>query len=245
MRVLNDAIMGSSEHSEADMMALQPQPVPVSAEAIVTAGEFPSATTVWSTLPRHLPPSCPLDHVVTNLVNSRRPYDNIQEFQRRAFPSVQSLLNPTYEAIKSPVTSAIVKNIINVMTVPTLPEQIAILFVMSTVVRWQISPTQSNYDGMPQWLRPTPAQLIHPHSVWLDLFPWPMARERMCLEQKYQDQHHIMSRICNESISINWPHQPSDMMMTINGTDTILNPIFERHIRNLKNWTVGQRILEV
>ncbi|KAF2120375.1 hypothetical protein BDV96DRAFT_642202 [Lophiotrema nucula] len=184
-----------------------------------------------------------------NLINNRRQLEhvggNVQEIQRRAFPSVQSLLNPTYEAVRSPVMSTIVNNIIHVMTVPTLPEHIAILYVMSTVIRWQISPTKANYDSMPHWLRPTPSQLIHPHSIWLDIFTWPKARERMCREAKYQNQHHVLSRICNESISINWPHQPSDMIMKINVSDTILNSIFEGHIRNLKNWTVGKRILDV
>ncbi|KIW03533.1 uncharacterized protein PV09_05294 [Verruconis gallopava] len=205
---------------------------------------------VWQALPKHTPPTsptCALDIVMTNLIQNRRAYEasggNDQEFRKRAFPSIQSLLNPTYDAVKAPVTSTIVNNIIHVMTVPTLPEQIAILYVMSSVVRWQISPTEANYDKMPEWLRPTPSQLFTPHPPWIDMFIWPKARERLCRQEKYHSKHGLMSKLCNESLSINWPHQPSDMILQV-GDDTILNPIFERHIKKIENWTVSASVLE-
>jgi hypothetical protein len=73
----------------------------------------PTCTQVWSALPNLLPPNTPLDHVLTDLVNKRRACEegggNVQEFEKRQFPSVQSLLNPEQEQEKSPVTSAIVK----------------------------------------------------------------------------------------------------------------------------------------
>jgi hypothetical protein len=218
-------------------------------EPYVNVIQTPSDSGVWSTLPKNISPTCPLDHVLIDLVRCRRAYEptggNVQEFQKRAFPSVQSLLNPTDEAKKTPVTNIIVRDIIRVMTVPTLPEQIAILHVMSSVVRWQISPTESNYDSMPEWLRPMPSQLTTSHPAWADTFPWPKARERLCRYQQYHDQLPTISDICNESISINWPYEASDMIIQMNGADTILNPIFERHIKTLSNWTLGKRFLDV
>lgn len=229
---------------------------------------------VWSTLPPHLAATCLLDEVVINLLQSRRPLEssggNAQEFQRRTFPSVQSLLNPALSLASSlaeaeaeaasssspmtasspaastigPVTNTIVNKIIHVMTVPTLPEQIAILYVMSAVVRWLISPTESNYDSMPEWLRPTPSQLVEPHPPWIDLFVWPRGRERLCRQPRLHSQHALMSRLCNETISINWPHHPSDMILQTNGTEYVLNPIFDRHIKNIENWTVGKKVLQ-
>jgi hypothetical protein len=203
---------------------------------------------VWSTLPKHTPSTCDLDTVVINLIQQRRQLEstggNVSEFTRHAFPSIQSLLNPTYEPLASPVTSTIVKNIIHVMTVPTLPEQIAILYVMSKVIRWQISPTQANYFDLPEWLRPTPSQLIHTHPPWLDLFLWPKGREKMCREKKYHNEHELMAEICNATLSINWPHKPSDMIMQVSGRETVLHPMFEKHILDLGNWTVGKKILE-
>lgn len=143
------------------------------------------------------------------------------------------------------MTSTIVNDIIRVLTVPTLPEQIAMLYVMSSIIRWQISPTESNYDSMPEWLRPTLSQLTEPHPGWLDFVVWPKARERMCRQSKYHNRHSIMSKVCDESLSINWPHDPSDMILQVNGTEWVLNPIFDRHIKSIENWTVGRRISEV
>ncbi|KAF2428079.1 hypothetical protein EJ08DRAFT_328840 [Tothia fuscella] len=208
---------------------------------------------MWSRLPVHTSPLCPLDQVVADLVQARRPYElsggNIQEFQKRPFPSVQSLLNSENETEteKSPVTTLIVNKIINIMTVPTLPEQLAILWFMGSVIRWLISPTEANYNSMPEWLRPTPAQLECPHPIWMDLFLWPKAREKMCRSPEYHDKIDIMSGVSNESISINWPYQLSDMVMQVNGlgSEIVLTPAFERHMKDLKNWSVGPRMFEV
>ncbi|CAK7226382.1 hypothetical protein SBRCBS47491_006213 [Sporothrix bragantina] len=220
---------------------------------------------IWSTLPPHLPATCLLDEVVIEILLSRRPLEssggNNQEFQRRNFPSIQSLLNPVLSLATSlddtesdasssspsspgPVTNTIVNKIIHVMTVPTLPEQIAILYVMSSVIRWLISPTESNYDAMPEWLRPTPSQLVEPHPPWVDLFVWPRGREQLCRLPQYHTQNALMNRLCNETISINWPHHPSDMILQINGTEYVLNPIFDRHIKNINNWTIGKKVIE-
>ena len=208
----------------------------------------PLAPSSWTTLPKHIAPTCTIDHVVINLIATRRRLDNMAEFQRHDFPSVQSLLNPTSSTGASPVTSVIVKQIIHAMAVPTLPEQIAILYVMSTIIRWHISPTRANYASIPPWLRPTPAQLIYPHAPWLDLFVWPRGRDRFVQHPRYQHAHDAMARLCNASLSINWAHQPSDMFTSesrLDQSDIVLNPMFERHIRNLDNWTVGQSVLDV
>jgi len=215
---------------------------------VYNTNSFSTEGQVWSSLPKHTAPNCPLDYVLVNLVRVRRACEgaggNVQEFQKRKFPSVQSLLNPKREAERSPVTSAIVNNIIHIMTVPTLPEQIAILYVMSSLVRWQISPTEANYDSLPDWLRPTASQLFCPHPAWIDVFPWPKARERIARYTEYHDQNANFSKLCNASITINWPHHHADMLVQVSSTESILNPIFERHIRNLKNWALGQQFID-
>jgi hypothetical protein len=230
------------------------QPLSYSSSCDIVANpEPPLGNTVWSTLPRHTLPTCPLDQVVTELIQTRRPYEffggNVQEFQKHSFPSVQSLLNPEAEldAEERPVTNSIVTKIVQVMTVPTLPEQIAILYFMGSVIRWLISPTEANYNSMPEWLRPTPTQIARPHPVWVDLFVWPKARDRFCSSQKYHSQIGILSEISNTSLSINWPYQPSDMLMHINGpgSEIVLTPGFYQHIKDLNNWSVGPRMFEV
>lgn len=130
------------------------------------------------------------------------------------------------------------------MVMPNLPEQIATLYVMSSIVRWQISPTPENYDSLPQWLRPTAAQIVNAHPAWVNVFPWPRARERIARYPEYHNQIGRFQNICNATLSINWPYTAADMLVQISETDSILNPIFEKHIRDLNNWTVGQAFVD-
>ncbi|KAF2667485.1 hypothetical protein BT63DRAFT_426349 [Microthyrium microscopicum] len=239
-------VQGTAHDSTQDLR------IPSYCEVVVNPG-LSISSEIWSILPRHITPTCALDRVVTEIIQTRRTYEifrgNDLEFSNRPFPSVQSLLNPKdeMETQKSPVTSSIVNNIIQVMTVPTLPEQIAILFFMGSVIRWLVSPTPANYYSMPEWLRPTPSQLSCPHPVWIDLFIWPKARDRMSREPKYHGEIAIMTEVSNASLCVNWPFPLSDMLSHDNGPEAelVLNPTFERHIRDLKNWSVGPRMFEV
>ncbi|RMZ82117.1 hypothetical protein DV737_g2216, partial [Chaetothyriales sp. CBS 132003] len=42
-------------------------------------------------------------------------------------------------------------------------------------------PPQQQFDHLPDNLRPTRAQLTHPHHPLLDLLPWPSVREKLVL----------------------------------------------------------------
>lgn len=45
------------------------------------------------------------------------------------------------------------------------------------------------------------------------------------------------------TVSVNWPYDPMDAIQEVeNGM--ILNPIFEKHIRRLKNWNLSSRFEE-
>ena len=206
-------------------------------------------TPVWQYLPKHTTVStCSVDSVVMDLVSiaqaSREDSANEHESMRPVFPSIQSLLNPTYNAIKARVSKNIVDSIIGVVTTPTLPERIGFLYLIYGVVRWQVNPSEATYYSLPEWQRPLPSQLFVPHPPWVDMFIWPKGRERLCLEEKHHDKHADVVRICNRAISCNWPYRPSDMLLRV-GDNTILNPVFERHIRDLRNWTITEEIFTV
>ena len=68
---------------------------------------------------------------------------------------------------------------------------------------------------------------------------------------KYPFEH--FSEVYSSNVSISWPHNESDIVVdlsatqdraqatqAIHATQAMINPIFERHIRNLDNWTVGE-----
>jgi hypothetical protein len=43
---------------------------------------------------------------------------------------------------------------------------------MFLVMRWQIDPTQENYERLPDWMTPRPSQLFVPHPYWVNHLPW-------------------------------------------------------------------------
>lgn len=55
------------------------------------------------------------------------------------------------------------------------------------------------------------------------------------------------SDVYSSNVTVSWPHDESDIQIDLSGmyspghvTQAMVNPIFERHIRNLDNWTVGE-----
>lgn len=58
------------------------------------------------------------------------------------------------------------------------------------------------------------------------------------------------SEVYSSNVTISWPYNESDIVVDLSGTQdraqatqatqAVINPIFERHIRNLDNWTVGE-----
>ena len=46
-------------------------------------------------------------------------------------------------------------------------------------------------------------------------------------------------------MSVNWPYDPQDCLIaTSEKEDPIINPVFERHIRRLENWSVSPVLME-
>ena len=42
------------------------------------------------------------------------------------------------------------------------------------------------------------------------------------------------------TLSLNWPYEAADTLLSKEGTeDLFINPVFERHLRDLGNWSLG------
>lgn len=42
------------------------------------------------------------------------------------------------------------------------------------------------------------------------------------------------------TLSLNWPYEAHDTLLTVPGTDELsINPVFERHLLDISNWTLG------
>ena len=60
------------------------------------------------------------------------------------------------------------------------------------------------------------------------------------------------SRIHGGTLSVNWPHNPAEVLITQDDCrqgmggkkQVIINPNFEQHIRDLRNWSIDAKVAE-
>ncbi|OKL63901.1 hypothetical protein UA08_00847 [Talaromyces atroroseus] len=207
-----------------------------------TAGDYTQAHLVAI---RNIQPTCPLDSIFLDFLSHRRRELTTGSQQRLAYPSVSSLLNPVENSTHSYSISKVFSDILRTFPdISSLPEQVGTLYTMFQIMRWQIYPTQKNYDRIPDWLTPRPAQLFSPHPAWMDYILWPKVRDRLAYAHRdYPFENWFVPY--TRTISCNWPYEPTDCLLHNTESDElVINPVFERHIRELSNWTVGTEFAE-
>jgi hypothetical protein len=225
------------ENGRADHMDVLP---PHAGEVAAHAAHAAHAVPV-----RNSPASCPLDSILLSFLNERRQQalDGVSTptIVGPAYPSVSSLLNPTVNA--HPLSKVFTDILTRFPALDALPERVAVLYIMFLVMRWQISPTQENYDRLPDWVTPRPSQLFTPHPAWIDHLPWPQMRDKLVRcwnSDDYQFENFFLP--FTTTLSLNWPYEPTDTLLSSGeGPDgeLMINPVFERHLRRLDNWSLG------
>lgn len=113
--------------------------------------------------------------------------------------------------------------------------------------------TKSHTERLPEWILPSPSALFTPHPIWMDHVPWWVLSYhwRMTTHLTRAKARDVMYRNPSayanpdfslpytQSLSINWPYEPMDTVLEHAPGEYIINPVFERHLRNVDNWTVG------
>lgn len=192
---------------------------------------------------RNAPPTCPLDSILLDFLRERQQQaaDGVAtpKLVGPAYPSVASLLNP---AVESHPLSKVFTDILGTFPdLSTLPEKVAVLYVMFLIMRWQIAPTQENYDRLPDWVTPRPSQLFTPHPAWVDHLPFPYMRDKLVRDwalPEYAFENFFIP--FTTTLSLNWAYEPTDVLLASpEHDDLLINPIFERHLRKLDNWSLG------
>lgn len=194
---------------------------------------------------RNSPPTCPLDSLLLDFLHSRQVQaaDGVAtpKLVGPAYPSVSSLLNPAKSAQSHPLSKVFTDILATFPDLSTLPEKVAVLYIMFLIMRWQISPTQENYDRLPDWVTPRPSQLFTSHPAWIDHLPFPKMRDR--LVRDYNPRDYLFDKWFipfTTTISLNWPYEPTDTLLSSPESDELMiNPVFERHLRRLENWSLG------
>ncbi|KAF2014075.1 hypothetical protein BU24DRAFT_425069 [Aaosphaeria arxii CBS 175.79] len=206
-----------------------------------TSELYPNAwkNSVFTILPTHVPPTCPLDEILHNFLRARR------DMLTQGLPaeSVMGSPNPTVKALLDTTMASSVHPICGVMsevlsTFPHVdqPEKLAFFYLMFKTMRWQISPSKDSYLAMPPWLRPTVTQVTVPHAFWIDNIPWPGVRD-MLIEKPEDHTFEMFSQYYSQNVRVNWKFDSRDALSNIEN-EAVLHSIFEKHISNLKNWTV-------
>ncbi|KAH6867875.1 hypothetical protein B0T10DRAFT_596257 [Thelonectria olida] len=191
-------------------------------------------------------PTCPLDTLLIDFLFERRQRAAdglpVQEVIRPRYPSVSSLLNPAQSVYSHPMSKVFTDILQTFPDLSRLPERVAMLYIMFLTMRWRVSPTDENYDRLPEWMRPRRAQLTDPHPAWIDHFlPFPGLRVKLV-------DDYGLSKIpfddlfipFTATLSLNWPYEDTDTLLQHpNGDELMINPVFERHLRRLENWSLG------
>ncbi|KAJ6143634.1 hypothetical protein N7471_003087 [Penicillium samsonianum] len=192
--------------------------------------------------------TCPLDNILLEFLQSRQ-REAAQGISRQKlagppYPSVSSLLNPERSVYSHPVSKVFTDIIRTFPDISSLPVQVAVLYTMFLLMRWQISPTQENYERLPEWLTPRPTQILHPHPAWMDYVPWPGMRDRIITNyQNYPFENWFIP--FTRDMNVNWPYEDTDCLLSAGDSEElVINPVFERHMRNLSNWSLGPLFAE-
>jgi hypothetical protein len=214
--------------------------------AVPSMGYVPGEVSAHSAPIRNGPPTCPLDSLLLDFLHERQQLaaDGVAtpKLVGPAYPSVSSLLNPARSVHSHPLSQVFTDILGTFPDISTLPEKVAVLYIMFLIMRWQISPTQENYDRLPEWVTPRPSQLFTPHPAWIDHIPWPRMRDK--LVRDYNPNEYLFDNFFipfTTTLSVNWSYEPEDTLLaSTEGDELVINPVFERHLRRLENWSLGQ-----
>ena len=221
-------------------------PSPIYPQPLIMTSEH--GTPAFAAPIQNLTATCPLDTILLEFLHSRQ-REAAQGIPRQKlvgppYPSVSSLLNPDKSVYSHPVSKVFTDILRTFPDIASLPEQVAVLYTMFLLMRWQIYPTQENYERLPEWLTPRPTQLLHPHPAWMDYVPWPGMRDRIVTTyQNYPFENWFIP--FTRGICVNWPYESTDCLLSAGDSDElVINPVFERHMRNLNNWSLGTLFAE-
>ncbi|KAJ2896314.1 hypothetical protein MKZ38_005687 [Zalerion maritima] len=192
----------------------------------------------WSIVPLNTAPTSRLDKVIAELSRTApSEQQNTYPASPSKFPSIGSLLNPSIEPTNTDLISQGVGKHGGWMSIPALPEKMAIMYTICLYIAWLREPTQATWLAMPPFLRPTKLQQTVPHPAWIDTVIWPKARD-VIIEQMDWDQFDVFRAASGSGVSVNWPLSHRQVL-AMGENEIALTPLFEAHIRDINSWTAG------
>ncbi|KAF1999872.1 hypothetical protein P154DRAFT_394602, partial [Amniculicola lignicola CBS 123094] len=247
-------------------------------------------------LPRSLAATCPLDAIMLDFLADRHARASegvaVKTLVGPTYPNFTALVYPDRLVDAHPLSKLFTDILKTFPDICGLPEQVAVVFIMFLLMRWQIEPTQENYDRLPDWVTPRASQLFVPHPCWVDHLPWPRLRDRIIATHPFTPFDTFFIPFTT-TLSLNWRYEPRDCLLpasliasqasnlshpsphpslsasspystAVNANSPpppitpqplgalagqwrdskeddqwLINPAFESHLRDLRNWSLG------
>ncbi|KAK7429089.1 hypothetical protein QQZ08_004304 [Neonectria magnoliae] len=204
---------------------------------------------LWELHPQNTPPGCLADQILQGFVDAIRtesvlvpasPGERAARFPLR--PNLCSLLDQSHSS-DDDISNVVADVLRTYREIEELPKQVAVFYIMATLLKWMVLLDKQSWDLMPDWLRPVPSQLTTPHSAWIDRIPWPRAREYLIGHPEITLDD--FAAPYSSGFKLNWPYDPASVLLaaSVNGNGTAeiaINPVYEEHMRQIRNWTVGE-----
>ena len=197
-------------------------------------------------VPMNKVPTCLSDQILQSFVESRRltplSFDASNQLEAAEGLNINYLLDRS-QYKRANTISHIVTDVVRSYTeIETLPRQVACLYVINHLLTWLIMLDEHTYNKMPEWLRPIPVQTKVPHAAWIDRIPWPTVREYLIQHQEITFDE--FAAVYSSSFSVWWPFDAEHVIAKLTPPQSstpmaVINPIYEEHLRQLRNWTVG------
>lgn len=258
---LHDALSRDCEASPGEMCLLESADSASGPSSVSAPIVQPFESIPWNT-----EPMCVSDRIVQGYVaTARTRVHATSDIFLKEQPDLSALLAHERSSDNPGVSNVVSDILLAYSEINTLPKKAACLYVMYKLLNWLIYRTKTTYDQMPSWLRPVPLQLQVQHPAWIDRIPWPNAR--IYLIQNPSISFDDFASCYSTSFDLSWPYDHSHVLISwpqnlkstpeaafndwfmpyheceADGSamtgDAILNPVFEQHLRQLRNWTVS------
>ncbi|TVY48146.1 hypothetical protein LOCC1_G001929 [Lachnellula occidentalis] len=181
---------------------------------------------------RNSPPTCPLDSLLLDFLHSRQVQaaDGVAtpKLVGPAYPSVSSLLNPAKSAQSHPLSKVFTDILATFPDLSTLPEKVAVLYI----IKLRPTPRLGNAASLSTLLPPPSLDRSSPLSQDARPPGTGIQPTRLPLRQVVHTVHH------NDQPEL--ALRATDTLLSSPESDELMiNPVFERHLRRLENWSLG------
>jgi hypothetical protein len=113
------------------------------------------------------------------------------------------------------------------------------MYLFWSLQRWLICPSSTTYLAIPEWLRPTPNQLLMPHIPLVDFIVWPAFRELVVQIPAMQERMNWLLEM-NLHVQCEWGFTAGEALKKDEDTGRVdLTDEAKETVRDLENWSVG------